>query len=131
MSKQEEKCGTLLHTQRKNKMKSLKHKKHLMINLAQTNSQFQDYYKFLTLSFPSDVPLINEKQIDLDINRTSTPYKDKLKRILLAYSKRNSSIGYIQGFNFIADKILRFVDDEEKAFWIFVMMIEDILKLLL
>ena len=81
------------------------------------------------MSFPNDVPLINEKQIDLDINRTATPYKDKLKRILLAYSKRNSSIGYIQGFNFIVDKILRFVDDEEKAFWIFVVMLEDILPI--
>ena len=81
------------------------------------------------MSFPNDVPLINEKQIELDINRTATPYKDKLKRILLAYSKRNSSIGYIQGFNFIVDKILRFVDDEEKAFWIFVVMLEDILPI--
>lgn len=93
------------------------------------NEHSSNYYNFLALSFPNDVPLINEKQIDLDINRTATPYKDKLKRILLAYSKRNSSIGYIQGFNFIVDKILRFVDDEEKAFWIFVVMLEDILPI--
>jgi hypothetical protein len=36
----------------------------------------------------------------------------KLKNILLAYSRRNSTIGYCQGFNFIAGKILKNCEDE-------------------
>jgi hypothetical protein len=36
----------------------------------------------------------------------------KLKSILLAFSRRNSTIGYSQGFNFIARKILEVCEDE-------------------
>ena len=31
------------------------------------NEHSSNYYNFLALTFPRDVPLINEKQIDLDI----------------------------------------------------------------
>lgn len=62
----------------------------------------------------------HEKQIELDIRRTfpNNPYfkcdnnLSKLKRILLAYSSRNLSIGYCQGFNFIVGKLLIIVDSE-------------------
>lgn len=36
----------------------------------------------------------------------------KLKNILIAFSRRNSSIGYCQGFNFIAGKILKVCENE-------------------
>jgi hypothetical protein len=35
-----------------------------------------------------------------------------LKNILIAFSRRNSSIGYIQGFNFIVGRILEIVENE-------------------
>ena len=53
----------------------------------------------------------------------------KLKNILLAFSKRNISIGYVQGFNFLAGRILKIIQDEESAFWVFVQVIEHILPI--
>ena len=51
-----------------------------------------------------------------------------LKNILICYSRRNSKIGYVQGFNFIVGKILMIMKNEEKTFWIFVQIIENILQ---
>jgi len=53
----------------------------------------------------------------------------KLKNILLAFSRRNVSIGYVQGFNFIAGRILKIIPNEESAFWIFTQIIEYILPI--
>jgi hypothetical protein len=53
----------------------------------------------------------------------------KLRNILLAYSKRNLSIGYVQGFNFIVGRIIKFISNEEEAFWLFCQIIENILPL--
>jgi hypothetical protein len=61
-----------------------------------------------------------EHQINLDLLRTcpEDPYfqsKDilkSLKRILLAYTRRNQSIGYCQGFNFIAARLLKVLRNE-------------------
>ena len=76
------------------------------------------------------------KTIDLDLHRTF-PSKDffkkeenieKLRNILLVFSLRNSiSIGYCQGFNFIVAQILMVMEDEEKTFWIFTKIVEDLL----
>lgn len=95
------------------------------------------YYHFLLQSYPKDIELLNEKQIDLDINRTFpedpmfqlSEVKQKLRNILLCYSKRNLTIGYVQGFNFIVGRILQYIPDEEKAFWVFCQIIESILPL--
>lgn len=48
---------------------------------------------------------------------------------MLVYSKRNLTIGYVQGFNFIAGRLLKYIKDEEKAFWTFSQIIEDILPI--
>jgi len=53
----------------------------------------------------------------------------KLRNILLAFSRRNVSIGYVQGFNFIVGRILKIVANEESAFWIFCQIIEYILPI--
>jgi len=37
-----------------------------------------------------------------------------LKNVLIAYSRRNTAIGYVQGFNFIAGRIIQIVNDEVK-----------------
>jgi hypothetical protein len=54
---------------------------------------------------------------------------DSLKNILIAYSRRNCSLGYCQGFNYIVGKLLKVVKDEENAFWIFTQIIENILPI--
>jgi hypothetical protein len=66
------------------------------------------------------IPSPYEIQISLDIRRTFPEdsffrYEEnleKLKRILLAYSIRNISIGYCQGFNFIVGKLLKVIENE-------------------
>lgn len=74
-------------------------------------------------------------QIDMDIHRTLTdnvffrkgPGVAKLKEVLLAYSRRNSEVGYCQGMNLIAASLLLILPTAEDAFWILVSMIEIIL----
>ena len=69
---------------------------------------------------PKNIPCPYETLIDLDIKRTfpSDPFfkikdnLDKVKRILLAYTKRSITIGYCQGFNYIVGKILKITNDE-------------------
>jgi hypothetical protein len=39
---------------------------------------------------------------------------EKLKNVLTCYSIRNASIGYCQGFNFIAGRLLQVLHDEVK-----------------
>jgi hypothetical protein len=53
----------------------------------------------------------------------------KMRRILVAYWKRNSSVGYCQGMNCLIGMILKVVKDEEDAFWLFASLIETVLPL--
>lgn len=73
------------------------------------------YYKSL-IKLTATLTSQSEKQIDLDLQRSSRkndkPFIDKVKAILLCYSIRNTSIGYCQGFNFIAECLVSVVDDE-------------------
>lgn len=81
---------------------------------------YRNYYTNLTTGYPKGVPSPYEEQINLDIKRTfpddsyfaNDEVLDKLKNILLAYSRRNISIGYCQGFNFIVGRILKIINDE-------------------
>lgn len=74
-------------------------------------------------------------QIDMDIHRTLTdniffrngPGVAKLRDVLLAYSRRNSEVGYCQGMNLIAASLLLTMPTAEDAFWIMTSMIENIL----
>ena len=56
-------------------------------------------------------------QIDKDLKRSI--YKDdkdfieKVRAVLKNYSIRNSSIGYCQGFNFIVEKIMKVMENNE------------------
>lgn len=95
------------------------------------------YYTYLqTHDITRDTSYNDEKQIDFDVSRTfsnddsnSKYKKQKLKRILMTYTKRNASIGYVQGFNFIVSKLMSYIDNEEYIFWILVMIIEHILPI--
>ncbi|KAL4797960.1 hypothetical protein BDV19DRAFT_357663 [Aspergillus venezuelensis] len=74
-------------------------------------------------------------QIDMDINRTLTdnvffrkgPGVEKLKEVLLAYSRRNPEVGYCQGMNLIAGSLLLITPTAEDTFWLLSSMIEVIL----
>ena len=87
-------------------------------------------YDFLVKKYP--VPLAYEKQIELDIKRTFPEdpfFRDwvnlkKIKNVLLAYSRKNCSIGYVQGFNFIVGKLLKQSLSEEEVFYLFSSILE-------
>ncbi|PYH49532.1 TBC domain-containing protein [Aspergillus saccharolyticus JOP 1030-1] len=74
-------------------------------------------------------------QIEMDINRTLTdnvffrkgPGVEKLKEVLLAYSRRNPEVGYCQGMNLIAASLLLVTPTAEDTFWLLASMIEVIL----
>ena len=80
----------------------------------------KDYYKSLITNYPDYIPSKYEKIIQADLNRTfpDDPYFKKeenikkLKNILIAYSRRNNSIGYYQGFNFIVGRLLQLFNNE-------------------
>ena len=93
------------------------------------------YYKSLIENFKS-YPNPCFSQIDLDIRRTfphlkSIDSKDKEKQmanVLYSYAKRNPTIGYWQGLNFVVAMLLHVLDEEE-AFWILCQLIETILPM--
>ncbi|KAG1684046.1 TBC1 domain family member 2B [Nymphon striatum] len=76
------------------------------------------------------------KQIELDLLRTlpnnkhyETLHSDgipRLRRVLLAYSWRNPTVGYCQGINRLAAVALLFLDEED-TFWCLVAIIEKIM----
>lgn len=90
------------------------------------------YEDILENSF--DDPLVIS-QIEMDINRTLTdnvfyrqgPGVSKLKQVLVAYSRRNSDVGYCQGMNMIAASLLLIMPSEEDAFWVLCSIVEKIL----
>lgn len=86
-----------------------------------------NYYNNLTVNYPADkIPSYYERQIGLDLKRTfpEDPYFQdekvlkKLSNILLAYSRRSTTVGYSQGFNFIVGKILKEVNNEVRNIFI-------------
>lgn len=82
----------------------------------------KDYYYNLINNYPDYIPSGYENQIIPDLKRTfpgENFFQDdnnlqKMYRILLAYSRRNSSIGYCQGFNFIVGRLLQILNNEVK-----------------
>ena len=108
---------------------------YILSGARKENLNNPNYYFSLLNSFINSNNNFNENQIEKDINRTfiqnSNPelIKETLRNILITYSKRNLSIGYVQGFNFILNKILFYLPYEEKSFWLFVQIIENILPI--
>ncbi|KAG0573664.1 hypothetical protein KC19_VG198400 [Ceratodon purpureus] len=75
------------------------------------------------------------RQIDHDLGRTfpTHPWIDSadgraaLRRILVAYSFRDSRVGYCQGLNFVAAMLLLIMKKEEDAFWMLAVLVENVL----
>lgn len=75
------------------------------------------------------------KQIDHDLARTfpSHPWLDSsdgqaaLRRVLVAYSLRDSHVGYCQGMNFVAGLLLLVMRRDEDAFWMLAVLLENVL----
>ena len=99
-------------------------RRHLWLISSGAKREMQNnpnYYRNLTSNYPeTSIPSPYITQIDLDIKRTFP--KDaffhkpttlhKLRNVLIAYSRRNTTIGYAQGFNFIVGKILKQIPNE-------------------
>lgn len=97
-----------------------------------------NYYKYILEKYPKSVlsydKIGTKEQIEKDLRRTfpgEEYFKDsrnieKLRNILTCYFNRNLS-GYTQGCNFIVGRLLESIGDEEKVFWTFSQLMENIL----
>lgn len=95
----------------------------------------QGYYDNLLNTFPKNYKIPFEKKISIDVERSFPKEKldkipkdatIKLKKILIAFSLRNTALGYCQGFNCILSKVLQITNfNEEESFWLFSSIIED------
>ena len=92
---------------------------------------FPNYYNDILNEYPDYIPCLFEKNIENDLNRTFPEEEffqdpdniNKIKNILVAFSRRNSSIGYTQGFNFIVGRILKIMGNEVRINKIFILFI--------
>ncbi|KAI5119453.1 hypothetical protein M0805_008390 [Coniferiporia weirii] len=75
-------------------------------------------------------------EIEKDVGRTMPlnvffggdgPGIEKLRKVLVAYSRRNPSVGYCQGMNLVASTLLLVFGNEEEAFWVLSAIIERLL----
>ena len=84
---------------------------------------YPNYYNDILNSYPDYIPSLFDKTIENDLNRTFPDeefFKDKeninkIRNILIAFSRRNSSIGYTQGFNFIVGRLLSVIKNEVRS----------------
>lgn len=91
------------------------------------------YYEDLVKGGTDDPTIL--AQIQMDITRTLTdniffrrgPGVHKLNEVLVAYSRRNTEVGYCQGMNLIAACLLIIMPTAEDAFWVLASMVENIL----
>ncbi|KAJ8554578.1 hypothetical protein K7X08_025256 [Anisodus acutangulus] len=94
----------------------------------------ESYYQDLTMAVV-DMVTPATKQIDHDLPRTfpghswlDTPDGHAaLRRVLVAYSFRDSDVGYCQGLNYVAALLLLVMKTEEDAFWMLAVLLENVL----
>ena len=80
----------------------------------------KNYYHNILHNYPDSIPSSFNNEIINDLQRTFPTERffqekqtlDSMYNILLAYSRRNSTIGYCQGFNFIVGRLLEITGDE-------------------
>ena len=100
--------------------------------------QHPNYYKYILEKYPKNIlssdKIGTKEQIEKDLRRTfpgeeyfqNSNNIEKLRNILTCYFNRNLS-GYTQGCNFIVGRLLEYIGDEEKVFWTFSQLMENIL----
>ncbi|XP_061344136.1 uncharacterized protein LOC133290093 [Gastrolobium bilobum] len=94
----------------------------------------ESYYDDLTKAVEGKVTSAT-RQIDHDLPRTfpGHPWLDTpeghaaLRRVLVAYSFRDSDVGYCQGLNYVAALLLLVMKTEEEAFWMLAVLLENVL----
>ncbi|KAH0650896.1 TBC1 domain family member 2B-like [Solanum tuberosum] len=94
----------------------------------------ESYYQDMTMAVLDKVTPAT-KQIDHDLPRTfpGHPWLDTseghaaLRRVLVAYSFRDSDVGYCQGLNYVAALLLLVLKTEEDAFWMLAVLLENVL----
>ncbi|KAL8140477.1 hypothetical protein V2J09_006498 [Rumex salicifolius] len=94
----------------------------------------ESYYTDLIRAIDGQVTAAT-KQIDQDLPRTfpGHPWLDtpeghaSLRRVLVAYSFRDSYVGYCQGLNYVAALLLLVMKTEEDAFWMLAVLLENVL----
>lgn len=102
-------------------------------NLKMMNPGYYVQLRDTPLEYPN--PCFN--QIELDLGRTYPNDSPEfiaeailpLRHVLTTFVKRSPTIGYCQGMNFIVGNILKYCQEEEDAFWLFVSITENILPL--
>lgn len=100
------------------------------------NMQHNQNYYFQLRDFNLQYPNLGFHQIELDLRRTfpnDPPDKvekfiDPLRNVLCTFLKRNPTIGYCQGMNFIAGNFLKHMN-EQQSFWLFVSINENLLPI--
>eukprot|EP01119_Soliformovum_irregulare_P013399 TRINITY_DN3555_c0_g1_i4.p1 TRINITY_DN3555_c0_g1~~TRINITY_DN3555_c0_g1_i4.p1 ORF type:complete len:1271 (+),score=446.37 TRINITY_DN3555_c0_g1_i4:64-3813(+) len=101
---------------------------------ADKASMNNNYYDYLLAFSDTQSNPRTVNNIDLDLHRTFPEHayfqsnigREKLRRVLLAFSIRNPAIGYCQSMNILAGVLLMFMD-EERAFWSLAQIVEDLL----
>jgi len=100
--------------------------------------QYQKYVKAFDILIKNKHPfyLFLQKKMSVDLNRSFNPNDveateekiNQLKNILNAFTVRNVSLNYCQGYNIIASFFLRMTNfKEEESFYLFCRLMEDIL----
>jgi len=100
------------------------------------NLQHNQNYYFLLRDQVAEYPNTCFNQIELDLRRTfpnDPPASVEqciipLRNVLKTFVKRNPTIGYCQGMNFIAGNLLKMLNEQE-SFWLFTSITENILPL--
>ena len=98
----------------------------LLASGAQNEIKLNPHYYNDLLKLSKEVPSLYLNDIEKDLDRTNQillsqneNYKNMLRNILICYSIRNSSIGYCQGFNFLALRIIEVVQNEVNFYFLF------------
>ena len=103
-------------------------------NLMNMSHNEDYYFKLRDMHRHYPNPCFN--QIELDLKRTfpnDPPAAIEqsivpLRNVLNTFIKRNPTIGYCQGMNFIVGNLLKHLNEQE-SFWVFVSITENILPL--
>ena len=87
----------------------------------------KNYYKNILIDYPENIPSPSDSEIAKDLDRTF-PNEEFFKKkevtksihnILIAYSRRNSNVGYCQGFCFIVGRLFKILKNEVMFIYIF------------